>query len=98
MGEMIAEHISLDTLKKMTLLPYRTRKEVEQEFKQAMQQFAMQMQQYQTAIQSQPPQSNQPPPQPPQQPQPSNEVTWEDIHECIKSTSATTTPAATTFE
>ena len=72
-AEIIAEKFQIETLEKMTLLPYPHQAQLDQQFAQAVQQYQ------QTAMQAQ--QQGQQPPPPPQRPQ---AVTWEAVADAMK--------------
>ena len=90
MAEIISEKFQLETLQKMTGLPYATNAQVQQameQYQQQMMQYQQQMQQMQAQQAQQPqqgqPQGQQQAPQPPRQPQ-HPPYTWESLQALLK--------------
>lgn len=93
LAEIIAENFSGETLLAITGIKLPTRQEVQAKFAQEVQQFQLQLQQYQQQIAqyqqiaAQAQQTGQElpaPPQQPEQPQPSNEVTIDDVVDLLR--------------
>lgn len=85
MGEIIAGKFQQETLQQMTMLPYPTEAQWNQQLMQAQAQQQQAMQQYQMqAMQAQ--QTGRPSPPPPQQPpMPQKPITWEMVMEVLRS-------------